>query len=532
MSQLIPLDLIDPSPTQPRTRFRKLDELAASIKALGIQDAITVRVSPANPARFELIDGERRVRAAKIAAFDRVPAEVVEMDDATIILAQLAHNDAEPLTPVEEGGAYRRLIDDFGQSTEDIALNAGVARSVVWARVRLTFLVPELRALVDEERISQSSAQLLALEPTEVQDMIADDVASLWPTPSSRLSRDDVRNLLDRHVRRLDAAPFNRTEATLVDPPLSCEGCHHNTATQRSLLPDEGEEALCMRRACWDEKVEAAWVAKTASAERTHLRVLTQEEAVMALDGARVRPGAPWVCVDDPIATQDMRTWRDLERELADADANGEGFDVEKCALARSGDHFLVLLDAPYAAVYVEKAYPDRARELRGQPAAGVEDDREERRREKEQTAAQAEVDAAVVAALEVAFTKKVRPKTARLVLILTAHAVGKEACRLVCVALKLQLKENGAPILPADAIDRHATELDDEGLASLSWLLIVAANMSDDSLPQKPLSGLLDLYGVDPKGIAKELKRAKRNVTTRKLGKKVNGDAVEAPAE
>jgi hypothetical protein len=97
-------------------------------------------------------------------------------------------------------------------------------------------------------------------------------------------------------------------------------------------------------------------------------------------------------------------------------------------------------------------------------------------------------------------------------------------------VALKLQLKEDGAPIAPQDAIDRHATELDEEGLVLLSWLLIAAANVTNDTLPQKPLTSLLDLYGIDPKELKKELARAKRNVKTRK-GKKAPGasDAVEA---
>lgn len=530
MSQLIPLDLIDPSPTQPRTRFRKLDELAASIKALGIQDAITVRVSPSNASRFELIDGERRVRAAKIASFDEIPAEVVEMEDAAIILAQLAHNDAEPLTAVEEGSAYRRLVDDFGQSAEEIALSAGVARSVVWARLRLTFLVPALRELVDAERISQSSAQLIALEPDDVQELIADDVAALWPNPAAKLSRDDVRTLLDRHVRRLEAAPFDRTDATLSRLHGSCETCPQNTAAQRSLLPEEGEEALCMRRECWDLKVEAAWAAKTAEAERTHLRVLTSEEAAMALDGARVRPGSPWVHVDEPIATEDPRTWRELERQLAESDAAGEGYDLEKCALARSGDHFLVLLDAPYAAVYIERDYPDRARELRGEPAPGVVEDKEARKAEKDKQAQQAEIDQAVIAALNDALAKKARPKTARFDLLLTAQAVGKDACRLVALALKLQLKDKGEPIAAHEAIDRHAVDLDDGALAGLRLLLVTAANMLDASLPEKQLRGLFDLYGVDPKEIAKEIKRSKRNVKTRRG--KAKSDAAEAPAE
>lgn len=532
MSQTIALDLIDPSPTQPRKVFRKLEELAASIAALGVRDAIKVRTSPKAPHRFELIDGERRVRASRIAGNTSIPADVVEMEDEEVILVQLAHNDAEPLTAIEEAGAYRRLIDDFGQTVEEIALNAGVAKSIVWARLRLTFLVPALRALLDEDRISQSAAQLIALEPDDVQELIADDAAALFPLPSMKLTRDDVRNLLDRHVRRLDAAPFDRTLTTFVDSTTgaalpSCEVCPQNTAAQRSLLPDEVEEALCMRKACWDAKIGAAWEARAADAEKTHLRVLTAEEAALALDGARVRPGAPWVNVDEPIAVEDPRTWRELEKELAEADANGEGYAIERCALARSGEHFLVLLDAPYAAEYVAASYPDRARELRGEPAPGVVADKAKQQATKEEKAKLAELHAFACTRLIDAMAqdgpddRERRHKLMRLLPIIAADMGGAGVTAAVAKRRALALEEpDGRKLSGREALIRFASDAELGALTGLLVELLVLAALSDERMPETQVHGVLSLYELSLPALRKELARGKRNVKARKKGK------------
>ena len=534
MSTPIALSLIDPSPTQPRTAFRKIDELADSIRALGVRDSIKVRE---RASRYELIDGERRCRAAKVAGLKEIPAEIIEMSDEEVIFEQLALNDSELLTPLEEAGAYRRLIDTYGRTVEEIAADAGVAKSVVWARLRLTYLIPALRALVDAERLSQAAAQLVALEPNDVQELIADDIAVVYPT--GKLTRDDVRNLLDRHVRRLEVAPFDRTDASLSELG-ACEGCVHSTATQRALFPDETDEALCTNGPCWTGKVDKAWDARRQEAERMGLRVLDESEAALTLDGARVRPGVPWVDVDEPIAPETMQTWTEFEKELAESDSDGEGYDVARCAVVRAGDRFLTLLDAPYAAGYIAQSYPERARELRGEQPQGVVDDRERTRLKKEHALAEAEVHdeacaqfcAALIGAPKTEKEREafvaLRTRIIRDMVARAARSEGQDVAKAVAKRRSFQMKNHdGAPLTGVEIIAREAADMDINALSLLVMEVHLRGSLMDETTSKEGES-MLDAVKVSLPTIRKEKKRSKRNVRTRTK----KSDAVEAQAE
>ena len=157
----IDIDLIDPSPYQPRTRFREeaLDELARSIQASGIvQPLVARRVA----ARYQLIAGERRWRAAQRAGLSRVPVVLREVPEELALEMTLVENlQREDLNPIEQAHAFQRLVDEFGLTQERVAERTGKDRATIANALRLLRLEDEVQNLLEENRISAGHARAL-----------------------------------------------------------------------------------------------------------------------------------------------------------------------------------------------------------------------------------------------------------------------------------------------------------------------------------------------------------------------------------
>src|ERR1700730_3305930 len=160
-SQLVDIDLIDPSPYQPRTRFREdtLAELAQSIQASGIIQPLVLR--PIG-SRFQLLAGERRWRAAQRAGLDRVPAVLREVGDAAAMEITLVENiQREDLNAIEEARAFERLINEFHLTQEDVAARTGKDRTSIANAVRLLRLEKPVLDLIEDGRISAGHGRAL-----------------------------------------------------------------------------------------------------------------------------------------------------------------------------------------------------------------------------------------------------------------------------------------------------------------------------------------------------------------------------------
>jgi ParB family chromosome partitioning protein len=159
--QQVDIDLIDPSPFQPRSRFREeaLEELAQSIRSSGIVQPIVVR--PVGK-RFQLIAGERRWRAAQRAALSRVPAVVRDVRDEIALEMTLVENlQREDLNPVEQARAFQRLTDEFHLTQEQAAERTGKDRATIANSVRLLRLEESILDLLEEGRISAGHGRAL-----------------------------------------------------------------------------------------------------------------------------------------------------------------------------------------------------------------------------------------------------------------------------------------------------------------------------------------------------------------------------------
>lgn len=168
--QELPIDRIQPNPYQPRKRFddAKLAELAESIKAHGIVQPLVVRKAGDG---YELVVGQRRLLAARMAGLAEVPVVVSDLDDAEMIQVALIENlQREDLNPMEEAESYRRLVEEFGMSQEELAGVLGRSRPSIANTLRLLNLQPEVQEVVSRGTISMGHARaLLAIQDPALQ---------------------------------------------------------------------------------------------------------------------------------------------------------------------------------------------------------------------------------------------------------------------------------------------------------------------------------------------------------------------------
>lgn len=161
--QHVSVGSIRPLPNQPRRHFDEaaIIELADSIGTRGLLQPIIIRHAPDGQG-YQLVAGERRWRAAQRAGLHQIPALVRDLDDAATYEIALVENiQRQDLNAIEEAGAYRRLIDDFGHSQEALAKLVGKSRSHVANLMRLLDLPPTVQALVGDGSLSMGHARAL-----------------------------------------------------------------------------------------------------------------------------------------------------------------------------------------------------------------------------------------------------------------------------------------------------------------------------------------------------------------------------------
>jgi ParB family chromosome partitioning protein len=170
----IDIDLIDPSPYQPRTRFGEagLEELAQSIRASGIIQPLVVRKIG---SRYQLIAGERRWRASQRAQLLRVPVVIREVSDEQALELTLVENiQREDLNPIEQARAFDRLMEEFHLTQDEVATRTGKERATVANSVRLLSLEEPLLEWIEEGRITAGHGRaLLAVEDRKLRNELA-----------------------------------------------------------------------------------------------------------------------------------------------------------------------------------------------------------------------------------------------------------------------------------------------------------------------------------------------------------------------
>ena len=219
------LDEVDANPGQPRTVFddEALAELADSIREVGVLQPIVVR--PLANGRYQIVMGERRYRASKLAGQSTVPAIIRATADDNLLRDALLENlHRAQLNPLEEAAAYRQLLDDFGATHEQLAQRVGKSRAHVSNTLRLMNLSARVQQRVAAGVLSAGHARaLLGLEDSDAQDRLAArivaeglSVRAVEEIVAMRDVADDTPRV--RHTKpRAESAAAARVAATLAD---------------------------------------------------------------------------------------------------------------------------------------------------------------------------------------------------------------------------------------------------------------------------------------------------------------------------
>jgi len=203
----VDIDLIDPNPEQPRTRFLEtaLEELATSIKSNGIVQPIVVRRSG---DRYQIVAGERRWRAAQKAGLRRVPVTLKEISDEKLLEVALIENiQRQELNVVEEARAYRKLLDNIGFTQEELSERVGKDRSMISTALRLLRLPEQVLEFIENEELTPGHARTL---------LVSNDSAKQIEVAKAIIDFNLTVREAERMIKKKESKPVNEEDKAVT----------------------------------------------------------------------------------------------------------------------------------------------------------------------------------------------------------------------------------------------------------------------------------------------------------------------------
>lgn len=266
----IDVECITPSPTNPRKRFneKELQDLAESIKAKGVMQPILVR--PLNAAaveagqeaffRYEIVAGERRWRATKLAGIESMPATVRELDDIETLQLQIIENmQRSDLHPLEEAEALQNMLKATGANGqrqwthEELGAKIGKSRTYVFASLNLLKLSNFAKDKFLEDKFGRETALLISRIPGEkLQERLVKDITE------RELSYRAAKDYIHRDFTyQLDKASWDKFDNTLLADTPSCAKCPKRSGNFPELFPDIESPDVCTDPTCFKNKKDA-----------------------------------------------------------------------------------------------------------------------------------------------------------------------------------------------------------------------------------------------------------------------------------
>lgn len=287
----LPLTAITPSLTNPRKTFApaRMAELVDSIRASGVHQPILVRPLPgdrvaetARAVQYEIVAGERRYRASLEAGVPSIPAMIRALTDEQALEVMLVENVMrDDLTALEEAEGYDHLMQHTGLSADEVAAKIGKSRSYVYAKLKLLDLCQEVRQALRDGSIDASRALLIARIPDGKLQLKALSVATA--PQGGAADAPGVRAFstwLQQNVMlRLEHAPFQITDAHLIESAGSCMDCPSRTGANPDLFADVASADICTVPSCYQIKEQAHRAQLVATAQKKGLRVIDGAEA-------------------------------------------------------------------------------------------------------------------------------------------------------------------------------------------------------------------------------------------------------------
>ena len=216
----IPLAQIGANPNQPRKTFTEteLSDLASSIREKGVLQPILLRSVSGRPYMYEIVAGERRYRASKLAGLSEIPALIKSMDDNNAAEIALIENvQRENLNAIEEANAYKNLMECCDYELGDVSRLIGKSESYIRNMLRLTGLPESVQSLVEQGELSASHARTIAVaeNPEELAHKIISEKLSVAQTDALVKSGPRAKNTRAHTVRTLDAATLREQQSRL-----------------------------------------------------------------------------------------------------------------------------------------------------------------------------------------------------------------------------------------------------------------------------------------------------------------------------
>jgi ParB/RepB/Spo0J family partition protein len=261
--QYLMIEQVIPSKTNPRKRFSEqhLNELADNIRQYGVMQPILVRPIAGKKPTFEIVAGERRWRASKIAEQTHIPAMVREMPDLDALRMQVFENlHRDDLHPMEEAEGFSQLLrksqDLIGMTVDELALKVGKSRAYIYASLKLLALCQEAREAFLDDKFSASVALLIARIPGAKLQAEAMKCTVTWNgQPASY--REVANNIQSRFTLSLNRAVFDITDASLVEDAGDCTSCSKLSGNCRDICPDIESADVCTDPDCFAAKRDA-----------------------------------------------------------------------------------------------------------------------------------------------------------------------------------------------------------------------------------------------------------------------------------
>jgi ParB/RepB/Spo0J family partition protein len=281
-----PLEALVPSPTNPRKTFPEgpLAELAKTIAEHGVLEPILVRPLAGRP-KLEIVAGERRWRASRLAGRKEIPCIVRPLTDKQALEIQTIENaQREDLHPLEQAEGYERLIKDFGYTVEAIADAIGKSRPHVFQIRKLRHLAPKLREAFMNEEMDTTLATVFARVPgASLQEEAWQKIKREFPHGFSfRAAAEFVRK---NYMLDLARAPFPIADATLNPKAGACGVCPKRTGNQADLFPDVKNGNVCTDPQCFQFK-------RAAHQQRTVEKL--EEKGTVVITGAKAKAAMPY----------------------------------------------------------------------------------------------------------------------------------------------------------------------------------------------------------------------------------------------
>lgn len=282
----IALATIRASSTNPRKHFCPiaLDELAASIKELGVAQPILVRPkseSPCDIIQYEIVAGERRYRASMLAKQATIPAIIRNLNDLQALEIQVIENlQRADLHPLEEAEGYEQLMKQHGVKADELADKVGKSRSSVYGRLKLLELEPEARKAFYDGKLTPSTALLIARIPVKsLQAQAVEEITKSGRNNEPLSFRDAKEHIQDEYMLALKSAPFDTTNTNLLITAGSCAQCPKRTGNQPILFSDIESADVCTDPECFGMKRQAHKEMKRADAIASGRKIISGDEA-------------------------------------------------------------------------------------------------------------------------------------------------------------------------------------------------------------------------------------------------------------